>query len=68
MSSVVLTQELVPLPGLIQEFRLTNGDDPLIYKAYQVALPPDAQLNRQKPMVIFSSSITSRRTGRDRLI
>lgn len=55
MSSLVLTQRLLPLPALIQDIqeRLMQEDDPLVYKAFQVVVPPDIQLDRQKPMVIF---------------
>jgi len=55
MSSLVVTQHMTMLPALIQDIqsRLFQDDDPLIFKSYQVSVPADTRLDRQKPMVLF---------------
>jgi len=55
MSSLVVTQQMTMLPALIQDIqsRLFQDDDPLIFKSYQVSVPADTRLDRQKPMVLF---------------
>jgi len=55
MSSLVVTQYLTELPPLIQELqpRLIQEDDPLIYATYQLRIPSDNRINRDKPMVIY---------------
>lgn len=55
MSSLVVTQQMTMLPALIQDIhsQLLQDDDPLIFKSYQVSVPADTRLDRQKPMVLF---------------
>src|SRR5262249_3977724 len=55
MSSLVVTQQITMLPALIQDIQsqLLQDDDPLVYRSYQISVPADPRLDRQKPMLLF---------------
>ena len=51
MSSVVVTQQMVEMPGLIR--RLLEESHPLRYFGAEVALPVELEVDRQSPVVVF---------------
>jgi hypothetical protein len=55
MSSIVVTQQMVQMPGLIQNIqdRLLEETHPLRYFGAEVALPVDLEVDRQSPAVVF---------------
>ena len=55
MSSVVVTQQMVQMPSLIQNIqdRLLEEAHPLRYFGAEVALPVDLEVDRQSPAVVF---------------
>jgi VWFA-related protein len=54
-SSLIISQEMVPLPGLIRELKpqMLSQRDPLQFKGFQVYAPVEAEIDRQQPMVVF---------------
>ena len=55
MSSVVIAQQMVQMPGLIQNIqdRLLEESHPLRYFGAEVALPVDLEVDRQAPVMVF---------------
>ena len=55
MSSVVVTQQMLEMPGLIRDLqdRLLEESHPLRYFGAEVALPVDLEVDRQSPVVVF---------------
>jgi hypothetical protein len=55
MSSLIVSQDLQPLPGLIRNIhtRLLNDSDPLLFRGYRIYVPVSTEVSKQRPMVIF---------------
>jgi hypothetical protein len=55
MSSVVATQQVVQMPGLIQNLqdRLLEETSPLRFRGTEIALPVDLEADRQSSVVLF---------------
>jgi VWFA-related protein len=54
-SSLIVSQEMVPLPGLIKELnpQMLSRVDPLQFKGFQIYVPVETEIDNQQPMVLF---------------
>lgn len=52
-SSLILSQDMVPLPGLIKELKpsMLSEVDPLQFRAFQIYVPVDFVFDRQQPII-----------------
>lgn len=54
-SSLIVSQEMVPLPGLIKELQpqMLSQADPMQFKGFQIYAPVNVEIDRQRPFVVF---------------
>jgi VWFA-related protein len=54
-SSLIVSQEMVPLPGLIKELKpqMLSQADPMQFKGFQIYAPVNVEIDRQRPFVVF---------------
>jgi VWFA-related protein len=56
-SSLILSQEMSPLPGLIRELKpqMLGSGDPLQFKGFEIHAPVENDFDNQRPLVMFYS-------------
>ena len=54
-SSLIISQEMVPLPGLIKELapRMLSQMDPMQFRGFQIYAPIEAEIDRERPAAVF---------------
>jgi VWFA-related protein len=67
-SSLVLSQELVPLPALIRELkpRMLAPLDPMQFRGFQIYPPMQVEMDPQQPLLVFYRIYSAPSGGADR--
>jgi VWFA-related protein len=54
-SSLIISQEMIPLPGLIKELKpqMMSQMDPMQYKGFQIYAPVEVEIDHQQRFVVF---------------
>ncbi len=54
-SSLIITQEMVPLPSLIKDLKpeMLSHPDPMQFKGFQIYAPVQAEIDRRQPLIVF---------------
>ncbi len=54
-SSLIITQEMIPLPNLIKDLKpeMLSHPDPMQFKGFQIYAPVQVEIDRRQPLIVF---------------